>query len=247
MIATRLHLNRLAAATAGTLASIAVSGLVLFSGPALATQPPAFPAPLPGQSNAFPAPLPGEMTPSSPANKPLPFPSAGGADGAPAAFPSGGAVPLGGGFSPAAPQQQAGPPGAEQCMKEFLPLRQAAEKRAEVIQSLGKRKAPASEACKAIGAFAQAEIRMIKFVEANAQKCGIPEQAGKQMAANHKNTEAMRVKVCNVAAQQEQQRGPAAPSLSEALGAAIELPEATPTRRHGGSTFDTLSGNVLAR
>ncbi len=37
----------------------------------------------------------------------------------------------------------------------------------------------------------------------------------------------------------------AGPSLSEVLGSA-PLPEAKPTKR-GGSTFDTLNGNVLTR
>ena len=134
-------------------------------------------------------------------------------------------------------------------MKGFTPLKQEAEKRAEVIKALGKRKAPASEACKAIGAFAQSETKMIKYIEANSQRCGIPAQVAQQMAQGHKGTEQMRVKVCNAAEQQA--RGPrgggGAMSLSEALGAGVELPQAQPTKRNGGSTFDTLSGNVLAR
>jgi hypothetical protein len=51
-------------------------------------------------------------------------------------------------------------------------------------------------------------------------------------------------KVCGMA--QAQQRGPAGPSLSEVLGSSAALPEATATKK-GGSTFDTLNGNVLAR
>ena len=55
----------------------------------------------------------------------------------------------------------------------------------------------------------------------------------------------MQKKVCAVAQQQEQ-RGAPGPSLSEALGSAAALPETTP-QKQGGSTFDTLNGNVLAR
>ena len=55
----------------------------------------------------------------------------------------------------------------------------------------------------------------------------------------------MQKKVCAVA-QQAQQRGPAGPSLSEVLGSSAALPEATPEKK-GGSTFDTLNGNVLTR
>ena len=93
-----------------------------------------------------------------------------------------------------------------------------------------------------------AETKMIKYVEVNAQKCGIPEQAHKQLNENHAHTTKLTTQVCNVAAQQAQaqQRGPAGPSLSDVLGSPA-LPEARPSKRGGGSTFDTLSGNVLAR
>ena len=68
---------------------------------------------------------------------------------------------------------------------------------------------------------------MIKYVETNAAKCGIPPQVAEQMKNGHKNTEAMQKKVC-AAAQQVQQRGPAGPSLSEVLGSSAAVPEATP-------------------
>ena len=86
---------------------------------------------------------------------------------------------------------------------------------------------------------------MIKFVESNAVKCGIPQQVADQMKTGHKNTVAMQRKVC-AAAQQAQQRGPSGPSLSEVLGSSVAAPEATAVRK-GGSTFDTLNGNVLTR
>jgi hypothetical protein len=87
---------------------------------------------------------------------------------------------------------------------------------------------------------------MIKYVETNSSKCGIPAQIADQLKNGHKNTEVMQKKVCAVA-QQGQQRGPAAPSLSEALGSSAALPEANLAAKKGGSTFDTLNGNVLAR
>ena len=66
-----------------------------------------------------------------------------------------------------------------------------------------------------------------------------------QLKSSHKNTENMQQKIC-AAAQQAQMHAPAGPSLSEVLGSSATLPEATPTKK-GGSTFDTLNGNVLAR
>lgn len=205
----------------------------------------AFPAPLPGQA-AAPAASPFPPVGGAPAASPFP-PVNGVPAAAPAQAPSSsafsrGAAPIGGGFG--APQQQAGPPpGAEECQKGFLPLRADAEAKANAIKAAGKRKAPPAEACKLIGNFAQAEVKMIKFVEANASKCGIPPQVGEQMKKGHVSTAQLQTKVCNVAAQGA--AAPAGPSLSEALGSA-SVPEAKPGRK-GGSTFDTLNGNVLTR
>lgn len=196
--------------------------------------------------SAFPAPLPGQAAPTNAS----PFPPVNGAApaasvGAPSPFPATGAAPISGSAfqrPPAPPPQASGPP--EDCMKQFMPLRQEAEKRGKAIKAAGDRKAGPEEACKLIGNFGQAEIKMIKFVETNAARCGIPAQVADQMKTGHKNTENMQRKVC--AAAQQVQRGPAGPSLSEVLGSSAALPEATAVRK-GGSTFDTLNGNVLTR
>ena len=205
----------------------------------------AFPAPLPGQGAAasdpaFPPLRGGQGVP--PANDPA-FPPVNGA--APAAsFPVTGAAPLTGAGLAARPgPAQAGP--ADQCMKGFLPLREDAEKRGKLIKVASERHAPPDEACKLIGSFGQAEIKMSKYVETNAAKCGIPPQIPEQLKSGHKHTEEMQKKVCDMA-QQAQQRGPAGPSLSEVLGSAATVPEATANKK-GGSTFDTLNGNVLTR
>ncbi len=197
--------------------------------------------------SAFPAPLPGQtVQPNDPAFPPVngaaPRASVG---AAPSSFPVNGAAPVTGSAferGPASPTQ-AGP--SEDCMKGFMPLREEAEKRGKLIQAASSRHAPPDEACKLIGNFGQAEIKMIKYVESHAAKCGIPAQVSDQLKTGHKNTENMQQKVCAVA-QQVQQRGPAGPSLSEVLGSSAALPEATATKK-GGSTFDTLNGNVLTR
>jgi hypothetical protein len=200
---------------------------------------------------AFPAPLPGQAAPSNAS----PFPPVNGA--APAAsagvpsssFPVNGAAPLtGSAFErPPAPPSQAGG-AADACMKAFIPLREEAEKRGKLIKAASDRHAPPDEACKLIGNFGQAETKMIKYVESHAAKCGIPPQIADQLKTGHKNTEKMQKQVCTVAQQQQQQqqKGPAGPSLSDVLGSSAALPEATATKK-GGSTFDTLNGNVLTR
>jgi hypothetical protein len=200
----------------------------------------AFPAPLPNQpANASPFPPVNGGGPAQ--SSPFPPVGGGGQAAAPSAFPSQGAAPFGGGGAPQGPS--AGP--SEACMKGFVPLREEAEKRGKLIKAASERKAPPDEACKLIANFGQAEIKMIKYIEANASKCGIPQQIGDQLKAGHKNTEALQQKVCGVAQQMQQQKAAAAPSLSEALGS-VQAPEAQSARK-GGSTFDTLNGNVLSR
>jgi hypothetical protein len=192
----------------------------------------------------FPAPLPGRV--AAPANDPA-FPPVNGTAPvasfgvAPASFPANGAAPLNSSaFTPAQPQASA----PDECMRGFLPLRQEAEKRGKLIKAASERHAPADEACKLIENFGQSEIKMIKYVETHAAKCGIPPQISDQLKNGHKNTESMQQKVCAVA--QQQQRGPTGPSLSEVLGSATAIPSASPVR-HAGNVFDTLQGNVLER
>ena len=194
---------------------------------------------------AFPAPLPGQAAPSGAS----PFPPVNGAPTAASvgptqgSFPVNGAAPLGGGMMGGGPPPQAGGP-PDACMKEFVPLREEAERRGKLIKAASDRHATPDEACKLIGNFSQSEIKMIKFVESHAAKCGIPGQVADQLKNGHKNTEKMQKNVCAVAARGPS--GPAAPSLSEVLGSSAAMPEVTATRK-GGSTFDTLNGNVLAR
>lgn len=194
---------------------------------------------------AFPAPLPGQAGAAN--NSPFPpvngaAPTSVGAPPAPGSFPAGGRSPFAN--TPfAAPPTQAGP--ADDCMKEFLPLREEAEKRGKLIKAASERHAPPAEACKLIGNFAQVETKMLKYVEAHTAKCGIPPQISEQLKNGHKATEAMQQKVCSVA-QQLQKQGPAGPSLSDVLGSAAALPEVAASKK-GGGTFDTLNGNALTR
>ena len=206
----------------------------------------------------FPAPLPGQAAPaaSPPANDPA-FPPVNGAAptasiGTPAAaspFPSAGAAPMmggAGGFGPppGAPRPGAGGP-PEACMKAFVPLREDAEKKGKLIKAASDRHAPPDEACKVIGNYSAAEVKMISYVEKNSEKCGIPPQIADQLKAGHKGTEALLKKVCTVA-EQMKTAGPAGPTLSDVLGTSSAVPEATVAKK-GGSTFDTLTGNALSR
>jgi hypothetical protein len=226
---------------------LTLTALVFQAGSALAQG--AFPAPLPNQA----APMPNQ--PGTIANDPA-FPpvngvrsasvgTAGPASASP--FPTGGAAPLAGGpgsMSPAPPTQGGGGPSAA-CMNAFVPLREDAEKKGKLIKAAGERHAPPDEACKLIGNYSQAELKMLKYVETNATKCGIPPQIAEQIKAGHKGTEGLLTRVCGVA-EQMKNRPAAGPTLSEVLGSSTSPPEATRSKK-GGSTFDTLNGNVLQR
>lgn len=96
------------------------------------------------------------------------------------------------------------------CTKEVVPLRNDMEERGKLIKAASARRAPPDEACKLIGSYALSEIRLIRYLEANAAKCGIPPEVADGLKVSHKSTEAMRKTVC-AAAQQAQRKGPAGP------------------------------------
>jgi len=227
------------------IAPLLVAAVTFHAGQVLAQG--AFPAPLPGRAgsandpafppvNGAPAPAFGNA-PAAPAFGNVPMAPSFGNAPAPASFPGAASSPF------AAPPTQGGPP--DDCMKEFLPLRQEAEKRGQALKVASDKHQGPDVACKLIGNFVQAEVKMIKYVETNSARCGIPPQISEQLKKGHKGTEAMQEKICNAAAQVQKQ-GPVGPSLSDVLGSATALPEATPARK-SGSTFDTLSGNALTR
>jgi hypothetical protein len=194
----------------------------------------AFPAPLPGMGGAANDPA------FPPVNGAAPTPSFGNAP-AGASFP--GSAPMA--SSPfAASPTQGGP--SDDCMKDFMPLRQEAEKRGQLLKAAGEKRSGPDVACKLINGFIQAEVKMIKYVETNAARCQIPPQISEQLKKGHVGTEAMKTKICT-AAEQAKNQAPAGPSLSDVLGSAATLPEATVAKKSGGGTFDTLSGNALTR
>jgi hypothetical protein len=150
---------------------------------------------------------------------------------------------------PAAPGPATGPAmgpgpsaGMPPCMKQFLPMRAEAEKRAGVLQAGISKKKPPPELCHLFRSFSEAEDKVVKFAVANQAGCGIPPDAVAMMKKNHAKTTEVRDKVCSVA---EKPAQPPGPNLGEALGFG-SLPNAETTRA-GTGTLDSLSGNPLAR
>jgi hypothetical protein len=111
---------------------------------------------------------------------------------------------------PMAPFPQAGG-SQDQCMTDFQPLRDEAERHVKLIKAAGNRHATPEEACPLIRNFAQAEIKMIRFVEAHATQCGPLARIADQLRNGYRETENMQRKVCAVAQQRSPRPGPPGP------------------------------------
>jgi hypothetical protein len=131
-----------------------------------------------------------------------------------------------------------GAPGPLQC-NDFLKLRDDAEKTASAVQAAHKRHVDRQELCTLVTRFAAAETLVVKFLENNKTWCGVPDQAVAASKANHANTMKFRDTVCAEGPK------PKPPTLSGAISTpTVDTAKNTKT---GPGTFDTLTGNPLAK
>jgi hypothetical protein len=129
--------------------------------------------------------------------------------------------------------------GVPPCMAEFAKLRDDVQKRGLAAKAAGQRKVSSEEMCKHIMDYSAAELKWVKYTEANITSCGIPAEVAQQLKQVHSNTEQTKAKICAA--------GPSAapPSLSDALGTSrLPTPETT---KSGSGTLDTLTGPALQR
>jgi hypothetical protein len=121
----------------------------------------------------------------------------------------------------------------------FLPLRDDAQKKGAAIGAAQKRHADREEMCKLVTVFSIAEEKAAQFLEKNKGWCGVPDQAIASAKDMHAKTVHFKEVVCSPAPQ------PHVPTLSEAIGGpALDTVKNTKT---GAGTFDTLTGNPLAK
>jgi hypothetical protein len=153
----------------------------------------------------------------------------------PGGAPGGPGGMSGGGFG--APQ---GPPPACQ---QLLSLRDEAGKHAQAIGVANKRKATAAEACRLFKAFYGAQVKMMKAIEDKGPQCGVPREVNGQLKAENAKVQQIMNQVCEAAVAAPRQAGP---TLSEALGTSLSVPSVDASKP-GRGTFDTLTGNPLAR
>jgi hypothetical protein len=154
----------------------------------------------------------------------------GGMPGLPGSAPPGGP---GAGFG--------GPAAPPAACNELLVLRDQTQKHAAAIGAANERKAVPQEACTLFKTFLASEIKLMKGVEDNATRCGIPPEVAKQMKVGHAKAAEIGKKVCDFAANPR----PTGPSFSDVFGAPT-VPEKDASKRPGG-TFDTLTGNALGK
>ena len=219
---------------------VVAMGLALAAGAtlshaALAQSP--FP-PAPQQSSPFPPP---PQQSQLPADSTSPFPAPPRQSTFPAApqqsvFPSGptqGGPPMMGG------PPMGGPPPQSGICANFPKLRDEAKAKAELVSAIGKRHGDRKDMCAAVQNFTAAEDKVVKFLDDNKAKCGVPPQAVTQAKAMHANTVKFRDTVCAEGPK------PKAPTLSDAIGTP-SLDTGTNTKT-GRGTLDTLTGNPLAK
>jgi hypothetical protein len=151
----------------------------------------------------------------------------------PAPAPGAGAGMPGGAFAPQQP-----PPACQQLLAD----REEVGKHGKALQAGGQKKVSAEELCKLFKAFLSAETKMIKSLQDNSATCGVPSEVLKQVKDGHSKASDVGKKVCDAAAQGPR---PAAPSLSDALGATPTVPDPSSSTKKGQSTFDTLTGSPL--
>jgi len=131
------------------------------------------------------------------------------------------------------------PPGGVQC-NDFGKLTEEAQKRSAAVAGAIKAKVDRKQICTLMTSFLAAETNVVKFLQDNKVWCGIPDQAIAVSKANHEKSLKFRTMACT-----EEVPRPKAPTLSDAIKPpSIDSAKNTQT---GRGTFDTLTGNPLAR
>jgi hypothetical protein len=135
--------------------------------------------------------------------------------------------------------QAAGPRGPVQCNDDFTKISAEAQKRGSAVGAALKAKVEHKQICALMNSFVAAETTVVKFLEENKTWCGIPDQVIAGAKANHEKSLKFRTVACT------EEPKPKAPTLSDAIKApSVDTSKNTKT---GRGTFDTLTGNPLAR
>ena len=135
---------------------------------------------------------------------------------------------------------QGAAPSSNQC-NDFVKFRDDAQKKGMAVHAATDRHADRKEVCNLMITFVTAESAMIKFLEDNKTWCGVPDQAIAQAKASHEKSMKFRTMACTEAPESK----PKVPTLSDALG--TPSTDTAKNTKTGRGTFDTLTGNPLAK
>jgi hypothetical protein len=130
---------------------------------------------------------------------------------------------------------------ASQC-NQFQALSQQTQIKANAVSAAMKAKIEPAELCKLMNVFVTSEGATVKFLTDNKTWCGVPDQMLSVATANHQKSLKMREVICS----STNAPHPKAPSLSDAIKTP-PLDSATNTKTGGYGTFDSLTGNPLAK
>lgn len=125
--------------------------------------------------STFPAPLPGQLATPPSATLPVPVPEV------PPSVPS-----------LAKPSDDP----SEACRKEYLVLRSEAERRGQLLKAASEKHQRPDVACKLITSYQVAEVKMIRYVEANSAVCQIPPDILDQLKSGHEKTSRIAERIC---------------------------------------------------
>jgi hypothetical protein len=123
---------------------------------------------------------------------------------------------------------------------QFPALSQATQVKATAVSTAMKAKADRKEICRLMTAFLAAEDKVVKFLIANKTWCGVPDQAIAAAKSSHERSVRFREAACT------EGPSPKAPTLSDAIKT-VPVDSASNTKAGRFGTFDTLTGNPLAK
>jgi hypothetical protein len=123
---------------------------------------------------------------------------------------------------------------------DFPKLAEEAQKRGSAVSAAIKAKIDRKQICALMNTFIVAESSVVKFLNDNHTWCGVPAEALTASKTNHEKSLQFRTRVCS-----EEAPHTKPPSLSDAIKApSVDTSKNTTT---GRGTFDTLTGNPLAK
>ena len=94
-------------------------------------------------------------------------------------------------------------PNVKECTRAFAPLREETAYRTKLVKVASTRHASLDEVCRLMVNVGWSEIKMIRYVKANAAACKLSPHLADQLRSGHEETEAVREKICALASREE--------------------------------------------